>query len=185
MTEKRFEVVDLKIQDNAPKGSVYFLDMQGGVNALCSLINGLNDKSNRLEKENEQLKSEYKVLHSQYQDLKKFVENNFDEYLTQEKLNIQIIKLSDENEQLRDKCYNIRENAKEYQRFVRVLKKENEQLTEYKSKVLELLDEKIKHYGYKPFSAPVGQPMSVNFDADMDRIARLSELQHLKKELNE
>lgn len=58
MTEKRFDVGNLKIQDNAPKGRAYLLDMQGGVNALCSLINGLNDKSNRLEKENEQLKSE-------------------------------------------------------------------------------------------------------------------------------
>ena len=61
MTEKRFEVGNLKIQDTAPKGRVYLLDMQGGVNALCSLINGLNDKSNRLEKENEQLKSELKI----------------------------------------------------------------------------------------------------------------------------
>ena len=60
-----------------------------------------------LEKENEQLKSEYKVLHTQYQDLKKFVENNFDEYLTQEKLNRQIIKLSDENEQLKNICKNL------------------------------------------------------------------------------
>ena len=56
MTEKRFEAGNLKIQDTAPKGRVYLLDRQGGVNALCSLINGLNDKSNRLEKENEQLK---------------------------------------------------------------------------------------------------------------------------------
>ena len=56
MTEKRFDVGNLKIQDNAPKGRLYLLDMQGGVNALCSLINGLNDKSNKLEKENEQLK---------------------------------------------------------------------------------------------------------------------------------
>jgi len=60
---------------------------------------------------------------------------------------------------------------------------ENKQLKQFKSKVLKLLDEKIKHYEHKPFSAPVGQPMSVNFDADMDRIARLSELQHLRKEL--
>lgn len=62
MTEKRFEVGNLKIQDTAPKGRVYLLDMQGGVNALCSLINGLNDKSNRLEKENEQLKQRIKEL---------------------------------------------------------------------------------------------------------------------------
>ena len=58
MTEKRFEAGNLKIQDTAPKGRVYLLDRQGGVNALCSLINGLNDKSNRLEKKNEQLKAD-------------------------------------------------------------------------------------------------------------------------------
>lgn len=61
---------------------------------------------NQLYEENEQLKSEYKLLHTQYQDLKKFVENNFDEYLTQEKLNRQIIKLSDENEQLKKRNEN-------------------------------------------------------------------------------
>jgi len=65
------------------------------------------------------------------------------------------------------------------------LSDENKQLKQFKSKVLKLLDEKIKHYEHKPLSAPVGQPMSVNFDADMDRIARLSELQHLRKELKE
>ena len=60
---------------------------------------------------------------------------------------------------------------------------ENEQLKQFKEKVFDLLDEKIKHYEHKPFSAPVGQPMSVNFDADVDRLARFSELQDLKKEL--
>jgi len=69
MTEKRFEVGNLKIQDTAPKGRVYLLDMQGGVNALCNLINGLNDKSNRLEKENEQLKSKNKILLEHCDDL--------------------------------------------------------------------------------------------------------------------
>ncbi|WP_296852581.1 hypothetical protein [uncultured Methanobrevibacter sp.] len=63
------------------------------------------------------------------------------------------------------------------------LEKENEQLKQFKEKVFVLLDEKIKHYEHKPFSAPVGQPMSVNFDADVDRLARLSELQDLEKEL--
>ena len=60
---------------------------------------------------------------------------------------------------------------------------ENEQLKQFKEKVFALIDEKIKHYEHKPFSAPVGQPMSVNFDADVDRLARLSELQDLEKEL--
>ena len=64
-----------------------------------------------------------------------------------------------------------------------ILLLENEQLKQFKEKVFVLLDEKIKHYEHKPFSAPVGQPMSVNFDADVDRLARLSELQDLEKEL--
>ena len=68
MTEKRFEAGNLKIQDTAPKGRVYLLDRQGGVNALCSLINGLNDKSNRLEKENEQLKSTVEEMIKIFQD---------------------------------------------------------------------------------------------------------------------
>ena len=33
--------------------------------------------------------------------------------------------------------------------------------------------------------APVSAPMSVNFDEDVDRLTRLSELQELKKELKE
>ena len=33
---------------------------------------------------------------------------------------------------------------------------ENEELKQFKEKVFVLLDEKIKHYGHKPFSAPVG-----------------------------
>ena len=59
MTEKRFTLNDLdNIQDNNLKGRLYILTERGGVNALCNLINGLNDKSNRLEKENKQLKEE-------------------------------------------------------------------------------------------------------------------------------
>lgn len=60
---------------------------------------------------------------------------------------------------------------------------ENEELKQFKEKVFVLLDEKIKHYEHKPLSAPVEQPMSVNFDVDVDRLARLSELQELKREL--
>ncbi len=58
MTAKRFTVDGLNIQDNSIKGRLYLLEEQGGVNALCNLINGLNNKTTRLEKENEKLKSE-------------------------------------------------------------------------------------------------------------------------------
>lgn len=78
------------------------------INDYTCIIKQLQDKIDvkeallkQYEDENEQLKSEYKVLHSQYQDLKKFVENNFDEHLTQKELNNQIIKLFNENEQLK------------------------------------------------------------------------------------
>lgn len=57
MTE-RFKSLILAIHDF--QGSTYDLTLQGGVNALCNLINGLNNKSNRLEKENEQLKEALK-----------------------------------------------------------------------------------------------------------------------------
>ena len=52
-------------------------------------------------------------------------------------------------------------------------------------KIFDLIDEKIKLYSHKPFSAPISQPMSVNFDEDVDRLARLSELEALKEELTE
>lgn len=50
-------------------------------------------------------------------------------------------------------------------------------------KIFNLIDQKIQHHSHKPISAPAGQPMSVNFDYDVDRLARLSELQELKMEL--
>lgn len=55
MTE-RFTTGDLWIQDNK-NGITYFLDEQGGINALCNIINGMNIKMNRLEKENNELKN--------------------------------------------------------------------------------------------------------------------------------
>ena len=65
------------------------------------------------------------------------------------------------------------------------LHSENYQLKQFQKKVFKLIDIKIKHYSHKPTSASAGQPMSVNFDANVDRLARLSALQQLKKELQE
>ena len=83
--------------------------------------------------------------------------------------------LMEENEQLKQDNTNLR----------RTMSKERVRYLQFRDKVFDLINAKIKHYEHKPFSAPVGQPMSVNFDADVDRIARLSELQDLKKELQE
>ena len=65
------------------------------------------------------------------------------------------------------------------------LEKENKELKIFKDKVFALIDARIEIYKRKPFMAPVSVPMSVNFDEDVDRLARLSELQELKKELSE
>ena len=88
-------------------------------------------------------------------------------------------------EPLVDELNKIQNNYNNTEKYAIKLWKENEQLKQFKEKVFVLLDEKIKHYEHKPFSVPVGQPMSVNFDADVDRLARLSELQDLEKELQE
>ena len=136
MTTKRFIIMD-----NLPKGTHSNIwDKQKQHNQgigdelwLGEVVAMLNEGV-ILAEENEQLKSEYKVLHTQYQDLKKFVENNFDEYLTQEKLNRQIIKLSKENEQLKkelDKLKVVNEMlSMDFTNSEHELWKENKQLKE-------------------------------------------------------
>ena len=105
---------------------------------------------------------------------------DFDKFNKESAMNIVDLlnDLSEENEQLKDK-YN--EQSVQYEG----LEEQVERLLDFKDNVFNLINAKIKHYEHKPFSTPVGQPMSVNFDADVDRIARLSELQDLKKELKE
>ena len=100
-----------------------------------------------------------------------------------EKLKQSYIQLKHRHSLLHDECLDAECDRDSYHNDVLSLEKENEQLKQFKEKVFVLLDEKIKHYEHKPFSAPIGQPMSVNFDVDVDRIARLSELQDLEKEL--
>lgn len=59
------------------------------------------------------------------------------------------------------------------------------ELQQFKDKVFALIDARIAIHQHKPFMAPVSAPLSVNFDEDSDRLARLSELEQLKKELSE
>ena len=80
------------------------------------------------------------------------------------------------------------EHPKDAQLFCDKLNASNDEkkaLGQFKEKVFNLLDEKIRRYEHKPVSAPVGNPVSVKFDHDVDRLARLSELEHLKWELSE
>lgn len=99
------EVVDLlnKLNDeNEHLKEIMGIMPNDNIGEVVNVFNCQEMEKWKFRRENEQLRSEYKVLHTQYQDLRKFVENNFDEYLTQEKLNIQIINLSDKNEQLKE-----------------------------------------------------------------------------------
>ena len=48
--------------------------------------------------------------------------------------------------------------------------------------VIAIIDERIEAYERRPFSAPVSNPANPNYDPDVDRLARLSELQELRKE---
>lgn len=60
MTE-RFKSLILAIYDKL-NGITYDLTEQGGVNALCNLIEGLNSKNNRLTEENKELRIENEQL---------------------------------------------------------------------------------------------------------------------------
>ena len=90
-----------------------------------------------------------------------------------------LIQLSDESEQLKKENKELKAKVDDKEVAVEV---ECEKLMQ---KVFNLINAKIKLYSHKPVSAPISQPMSVNFDADVDRLARLSELELLKKELQE
>lgn len=79
MTIERFTAEGLNIQDNSAKGMLYLLEEQGGVNALCNLINGLNNKTNRLEKENEELKIELNALRKKYNGFSDMVDKRLQE----------------------------------------------------------------------------------------------------------
>ena len=74
-------------------------------------------------------------------------------------------------------------NFRETVELLNELVEENKELKTFKDKVLALIDARIEIYKRKPFMAPVSAPFSVNFDEDTDRMARLAELEQLKKEL--
>ena len=50
-------------------------------------------------------------------------------------------------------------------------------------KIFDLIDQRISHYSHKPVGASISNPANLQFDEDVDRYARLSELQELKTEL--
>lgn len=86
---------------------------------------------------------------------------------------------------LTEKTYWIDNGLDDIIELLNNIHEENKQLKQFKEIVFVLLDEKIKHYEHKPFSAPVSNPANPNYNHDVDRLARLSELQELKRELKE
>ena len=113
---------------------------------------------------------------------------------------LNVFEMIEEMNELHDENNILKASNGEYEDALARLEEENEQLksdnnrlvnetakvvAEHQSKVFNLINAKIKLYSHKPISAPISQPMSVNFDADVDRLARLSELEALKEELQE
>ena len=60
---------------------------------------------------------------------------------------------------------------------------ENQQLKLWQDNVFKLIKAKIKIYQHKPVSAPVSNPFSNTYDAEHDRLSRLSELESLLQEV--
>ena len=59
------------------------------------------------------------------------------------------------------------------------------EVTRVMDKIFELIDKKIEFYKHKPVSAPISNPANPKYDDDVDRLARLSELEDLKETLKE
>ena len=102
-----------------------------------------------------------------------------------------INKIAEENEQLKSENMMVtgankilKENNKrlkeEIKDFQDLLAGKEEELLK---PIIRMIDDRIAHYKHKPISAPISNPVNPKYDADVDRLARLSELQQLKKEL--
>ena len=109
-------------------------------------------------------------------------------------------KLAKENEQLKESNERFSKTVAEQIIMIKEYREENEQLksdrirfeeetrleiTRITDKVFELIDKKIEFYKHKPVSAPISNPANPNYDEDVDRLARLSELEDLKETLKE
>ena len=176
MTEKRFKLGyvcgDFGLVDNDEWIDLHSMSENSIKNAQICI-----NKMNELAEENEELKQDVLRLNH---ELKLLVKNDGDIpiFVQFNALLKRNDKLKKENKELKDK-YN--EQSVSYEG----LEEQVERLLDFKDKVFNLINAKIKLYSHKPVSAPISQPMSVNFDEDVDRLARLSELELLKEELQE
>ena len=178
------------------------------LNGLDGTVKDLSDDYEQLLKKNKELKARYNRCIEEMDSLAevndKFYKENeelkHDLKLLQDSLwTTDVIRnLEKEKEQLKQAISDWKGSYDELYQDIKILEKENKELKakvddkevaveveceKLMQKVFNLINAKIKLYSHKPVSAPISQPMSVNFDADVDRLARLSELEALKEEL--
>ena len=54
---------------------------------------------------------------------------------------------------------------------------------QFRDKIFDIINKRITHYQHKPIQAPISNPINPRYDRDVDRLARLNELQELQEEL--
>jgi len=136
------------------------------LNVTLNYVNELIDAKVELKKENEQLKKDYKSLSHNHGLL-------YDESVEKiGSLKEQLIDCEQKKQAHKDMLMNSKP-VTEQKRLQKIIY----------GMVIAMIDARIKAYEHRPFSAPVSNPVNPNYDSDVDRLARLSELQELKREL--
>lgn len=105
--------------------------------------------------------------------------------MLQDKLDVHILLTDDERLKVNNFIKELKKENERLKQQVEVLYDlNNDELASYEEKILNIINTRITYYQHKPFSAPITNPANPNYDADVDRLARLSELKELKKELH-
>ena len=89
MTEKRFTVKGLCIQENSNKRIRYYLSQQGSVDSLCMRINQLFEEYKKLEKENKKLKKQREELFIRERNTKNELRELKDEHLAWKRVDVE------------------------------------------------------------------------------------------------
>ena len=173
MTKKRFTLTHINEQylsANLYDNGTFIASIGIGAELIVELLNSLNDENVKLRARNKYLATKIqRERNIHVKEHKKWEE--------------EIQKENDELKQQLSDCKEKKQQMKEF--FMNsepVIEQKKLQKLIYQT-IINLIDEKIQYYEHKPFSSSISNPMSVNFDEDVDRLARLSELEQLKKEL--
>ncbi len=187
MTEKRFKLRLSKLGNGMITDTQKREDLYFDKEFLDATLPKTNEWLNDLADKNEQLKSEIAKLSYANEDLLTEKRNWF--VLSNEygELYDKHEKKKEHQRVLENKIHRMRKSIHKLEWLAHhrnaELLRENKQLKQFKDMVFKRINDRIAFRSHKPYSTPIGQAMSVNFDEDMDRLARLSELQQLKEEL--